>query len=147
MKKLYNWDAEKGIATCEIIVNNQIFHGEAHCHAEDRDYGNELTGCMIAETRSVIKYLAYVRHERTIALKAFKHLYKCLSTSKHFNKKSYEAKMLYRQIKIYQAEIDELKLQINSLKDNLKEYIDFKDSLYRKFRAKKTAKGEVDEIQ
>lgn len=143
MKKLYNWDAENGVATCDIIVNNQNFHGEAHCHTEDRDYGNERTGYMIAETRAAINYLYHLRNERRIILKAFKHLYKCLSTSKHFNRDSYEAKMIYRQIKIHQAEMQGLKLQINNLKDDLRTYINLKDAFYKKLRKNRGNTNEV----
>ena len=145
----FYFDPETRVATCALREQNgRGYVGMAMCHPEDEDMMSEKTGYKIALRRMEIEALrAYKRDELEQGLKALKQLYYSMKHSGQFNKKSYEAKMLYRQIKIYQAEINELQLQINSLKDNVKEYIDFKDSLYRKFRAKKTAKGEVDEIQ
>ena len=99
----YFWNEEHGIASASIYYKNYTFTGKAYCHPEDRDMMSKLTGQTIAEMRATIKYLKFVRDcELQPQLKALKQLYYSMNYSKHFDPKSYEAKMLYKQMNILQ---------------------------------------------
>ena len=85
----------QGSACCIIIYNGFEFVGEAQCHPDDMDMESERTGLCIAEARAMIKVMRFKRdYEIAPQLKILNHLYSNMSTSKYFNPKSYEAKML-----------------------------------------------------
>lgn len=56
--------------------------------------------------------------------------------STHFNEKSYENKMLQRQIRMINFDLDAVKNFIADKRKFLKDYIDNKDIAYKKFRTK-----------
>ena len=71
------------------------FTGVAYCHPDDLDFASERTGLFIAESRAIIKVLIFQRdHEIKPALATLNHLYSNMRTSKYYNPKSYEAKMI-----------------------------------------------------
>jgi hypothetical protein len=59
-----------------------------------------------------------------------------MATSKNFNPKSYEAKMIRSQIKVLENDLAAINADLANERKNLKEYIDKKDILYKKLRAK-----------
>ena len=59
-----------------------------------------------------------------------------MQTSKYFNPKSYEAKMIRSQIKVLENDLAAINADLANERKNLKEYIDKKDILYKKLRAK-----------
>ena len=59
MKKTFSFDA--GHSICTAIYKNKVFTGEAHCHPEDADFESERVGLYIAEVRTDINILTYIR--------------------------------------------------------------------------------------
>jgi hypothetical protein len=101
------------------------------------DFASERTGCYIAETRAVIRVLRYQRdHEIKPTLAAFNHLYSNMKTSKYYNPKSYEAKMLRRQIRSLENELAAVNADLAAERTSLSEYLKSKEKLYTKLRAK-----------
>lgn len=142
-KYIMNWDPEEKIASCIIEDSNNIFYGSAWCHPDDQDMGNELTGCNYAMARANIKLLQHKKNNiYRPSLKALKHLQACMNFSSHYNPKSYEARMLQRQINYYENMITITEKAIDDLRKELKTNIDQKDELYKKVRKnKKKAKN------
>ena len=141
MKYEYDWSQEFGWATCTIQDHDLIFTGAAQCHPDDEDMKNHLSGQTIAEARASIKYLKHIRdNELRPQLKILKQLYYSMNRSQHFNRKSYEAKMLFRQINRITKDIENVNHDINTLKLMISAYIDQKDEEYKKIRAHRAAK-------
>lgn len=141
-KYIMNWDPEEKIASCIIEDGNNIFYGSAWCHPDDKDFGNEATGCNYAMARANIKLLQHKKNNiYRPSLKALKHLQSCMVFSPQYNPKSYEAKALQRQINYYEDMITLTEKAIDDLRKELKTTIDQKDDLYKKIRANKKAKS------
>ena len=102
----FAFDEKLGYARCLMIYNGQAFEGGAKCHPDDMDMISERTGCCIAEARAYIKALRFKRdHEIQPKLDVLRHLYNNMQTSKYFNSKSYEAKMLRSQVGAIEKEL------------------------------------------
>ena len=133
----FAFDEKLGYARCLMIYNGQAFEGGAKCHPDDMDMISERTGCCIAEARAYIKALRFKRdHEIQPKLDVLRHLYNNMQTSKYFNSKSYEAKMLRSQIGVIEKELAAVSQDLAEEKKYLKEYIDKKDKFYKRLRAK-----------
>lgn len=131
----YDWCEPAGVATCTIYYQDQEFLGQAYCHIDDKDMQSKLTGQIIAEARAHIKYLRFVRdHELRPQLKALYQLYYSMKHSQNFNKKSYEAIMLYKQIKSVQKDMDAVKEEIKNAQTFIKDYIDQKENDFKRIR-------------
>ena len=131
----FNWHPEIGACTCEIIVDGKKYMGAAICSEEDKDMMNERTGQQIAHQRAIINYYKDVKDNQILpALKALRHLYYTMNQSSQFNPKGYEARMLYRQIRIKKEELEDLQALIKDTKDSLKNFIDKKDAFYKNIR-------------
>lgn len=127
----------QGSSCCIIRYKGFEFVGEAQCHPDDMDFESERTGLCIAEARATIKLMKFKRdYEIKPALRAIQHLHTNMQTSTQYNKKSYEAKMVYSQLKTLQKELDAINSDINEEKKYLKEYIDKKDTFHNRLRAK-----------
>ena len=141
MKYTYDWSPEFGYASCTIHDHDNQFTGKAVCHPDDEDMKNRLAGQNIAEGRASIKYLQHYRdNELRPQLKILKQLYYSMNRSKQFNRKSYEARMLFRQISRITKEIEEVNADIKTLKIMISAYIDQKDAEYKKIRSHRAAK-------
>lgn len=131
----FSFDEESGKTICKMIEGDNIFYGGAYCHPEDSDFKAKMTGEHIAAMRARIKKL---KHELNNVLKpglaALNQLYFSINRSKRYQKSSYEAKAIRRQIKIKEAEINLLKDIIKDQQDELKNYIDNKEKLYQRTR-------------
>lgn len=135
MKRTYEFNEESGISICHIFDKDEMFIGFAVCHDDDMDFLSERTGLQIAEVRAEIDALKHIRdYELTPALKALKHLQDNMKTSKNYNPKSYEAKMLRRQVCIKENELAAIKQEIIKRKAFLIDYIQQKDELHQKLR-------------
>lgn len=133
----FAFDEKLGYARCLMIYNGQAFEGGAKCHPDDMDMISERTGCCIAEARAYIKALRFKRdHEIQPKLDVLRHLYNNMQTSKYFNSKSYEAKMLRSQIGVIEKELAAVSQDLAEEKKYLKEYIDKKDKFYQRLRAR-----------
>ena len=137
----YFWSERYGTATCTLFYKNHEFTGIANCHPDDQDMMSKLTGQTIAEYRATLQYLRFIRDcELQPQLKALKQLYYSINHSKYFDPKSYEAKMLYRQIKNLKEDLEAVKEELQYQKDSLKAYLETKETDHTKIRAHKTKK-------
>lgn len=139
MKKLppeIEWNEEIGVASCVITdTYGRIHVGVAQCHENDFDMKSEKTGIEIAHRRAEIATLkSYVQNELKPRLRALKQLYYSMNRSKHFNKKSYETKMLWSQIRFIKNELAAAQETIAELEEDLMTYIEKKDEFYKKVR-------------
>lgn len=133
----FTWDEDKGIATCVLQDgDNNYFIGMAQCCDADKDMQSEKTGCNLALRRAEIKYYIHIRdNEIKPVLKTLQHLYSNMSTSKHFNPKGYEAKMLYRKIQQFKNDLDMINEILADAKQELKTTIEKKEQFYQRVRA------------
>lgn len=141
MKTSYSWNDETGEATCTIFYKGQKFCGIANCAPEDMDMKSEKTGTFIAETRAYINYLKYKRNvEIKNELNGLRQLYYTMKHSSHFCPKSYETRMLMRQIDIREQDLITLKELINIEMSTLTTYIIKKDKFYNTIRKNRKEK-------
>lgn len=146
MKYMYNWDEESKCATCIIQEGDETFYGLATCHPDDEDMMSKTTGLEIATRRAEIKYYKYLRNTIKIKLSSLNQLYYSIKHSKKFNEKSYENKMLQRQIHILNHKLATIKENIVIAEENLKMYIDSKDKFYQTIRARRGNRVKVNPI-
>lgn len=137
MKYMYNWDEESKCATCIIQEGNETFYGLATCHPDDEDMMSKTTGLEIATRRAEIKYYKYLRNTIKIKLSSLNQLYYSIKHSKKFNEKSYENRMLQRQINLIKNDLTTTNEMIVSEQQNLRAYIKSKDIFYKATRAKR----------
>ena len=134
---IFTYDKETGLAQCLIKYNGIYCDGEAHCHPDDMDFESERVGLTIAEARANIKVLRFIRdYEIKPQLKILTHLYSNMKTSKSFNPISYEAKMVRGQIRAIEKELATINNGIADEQKFVKDYIDGKDKMYKRLRAK-----------
>jgi len=112
----------------------RVFMGEAWCADEDKDFESMIMGSTIAEMRAQIAAAKTYRDDLKIKLSALNQLYYSMKHSKQFNPKSYENKMLHRQIKLIEGDLEIAKHQLAVLKLDLFEYINDKDAYHQKIR-------------
>lgn len=136
---IFSWNEETGTASCILGSNEKIYTGFAQCHPDDVDMKGEKTGCEIAFRRAKIHALRGFRDELKIKLSALNQLFYTMNKSKHFNPKSYENKMLQRQIRMTNFDLDTAKEMIATEEQNLREYIQKKDEFYNHTRARRKA--------
>jgi hypothetical protein len=138
MKRKYNYNSETGVAHIILIEGDNEFHGFASCHEDDEDFQSERIGMTIAEARAEINFLQHIRdNELMPAIKALRHVYGNMKTSKYFNLHSYEARMIRRQIRIKENDLIVVKQEINSRKQFITDYIKQKDELHDRLRKAK----------
>ena len=131
----YTWSERYGTATCTLFYKNYEFTGVANCHPDDQDMMSKLTGQTIAEYRATLQYLRFIRDcELQPQLKALKQLYYSMNHSKYFDPKSYEAKMLYRQINYLTEDLKENKYLIYLTKSQLEAYLTTKERDHKQLR-------------
>lgn len=131
----YLWDEYTGTAFATIFYKDYIFMGKAQCHPDDKDMMSKLTGQIIAEHRATLRYLRFIRDcELQPQLKSLKQLYYSMNHSKYFNPKSYEAKMLYRQINHLTEDLKENKYLIDLTKSQLETYLITKEQDHKQLR-------------
>lgn len=133
MKRYYYYDPETKQSGCRIAdTNGKQYIGVARCHPEDEPYANEYIGLTIAEARAEIHALRNFRDNELIpVVKTLTHLQTNMKTSKFYNPKSYEARMLRRQLKIKENELIAIKEEIINLQTFINNYIAEKDKLHK----------------
>ena len=133
----YNYNEMEREAIFTINYGGATFIGKSRCHPEDNDYGNERTGLTIAEARANIKLMKFKRRfEIQPKIDVLKHILANMETSKQYDPKSYEAKSVRSQLRAAQEAYNELSRDIEDEERYLKEYIDKKDHLYKRLRAR-----------
>ena len=135
IEPIFEWVEELGQTTC-VIEDKQghIFVGTATCHDDDQDMKSRRTGEEIAYRRARIEQMKYIRDEVKTELKALNQLYFSMKHSSHFNPKSYENKMLQRQIRGKNFDLDTIKEMLTTERENLKTLIQEKDKFYNQIR-------------
>lgn len=128
------FDEENGTTVCEMKYDNNYFYGEAVCANEDMDMLNKKTGQEIAFHRACIDVMKYEKNKLRIEYNGLKSAYYSMKHSKKFNPKSYEAIMLRRQMNMRENDISQLKVDIKTEKQYIKNYIEEKDAFYKKMR-------------
>lgn len=137
MNYTVDYEYTEGYASYTIVYGDYRFIGEATCHLEDMDFVSERVGLTIAETRANIKFLRHIRNcEFLPQFKILKHLYSNIQTSKSYNPNSYEAKMLRSQIHAIEKDLAAINKEIDYEKKFLKDYINGKDKMFKRLRAK-----------
>lgn len=139
MKEVYKnlefvFDEENGTTICVMKYDNRDFMGTAVCAPEDMDYLSKKTGQEIAFNRASVEVLKYDKFCLTQELKGLKSLYYSIKHSKKYNPKSYEAIMLRHQINMRENDIAQLKVDIKTTQQYIKNYIDQKDKAYKIWR-------------
>ena len=139
MKEVYknlefNFDEENGTTICVMKYDNRDFMGTAVCAPEDMDYHSKKTGQEIAFNRASVEVLKYDKFCLTQELKGLKSLYYSIKHSKKYNPKSYEAIMLRHQMNMRENDIAQLKVDIKTTQQYIKNYINQKDKAYKIWR-------------
>lgn len=125
--------------TCCYIVDEQdrIAVGAAMCHEDDLDMISARTGQELSYRRAHMDYLRIKRdQDLKPRLAALKQLYYSMKHSKQFNPKSYENRMLQRQIRIIEFDLTTIKEILAHERQSLKEYIAGKDKIHNRLRAR-----------
>ena len=136
MKKTFKFEA--GHATCVTVYKHKTFIGEAHCHPDDADFESERVGSYIADIRSDIEVLKYMRdYELRPAYNCLNHILCSMKRSKLYNEKSYESKFIRRQLHRIQNQLTAVNNEIATLRLTLKVYIKDKEEFYQKIRKDK----------
>ena len=137
----FYWNPEEKTATCTIYDGNKTYVGIAKCQDVDADMCSEKTGYEIAFFRARIKLYIANREELKIRLSALKYYFNSINQSKKYNEKSYEVKILKKQMKIIELDIALMENMINEEKQQLKTYIDLKDAFYKKIRSNRAQRS------
>lgn len=119
---------------CYLTDGDNQFIGMTTCHPDDMPYASELTGGYIAEGRAIIKMLQH--HKNNVIkpqIEVLEHLYGCMKSSKSYNAKSNETRLIRRQLQMKKNELANLRCDIENIKQTLKEYISLKDKQYAKY--------------
>ena len=133
----FEWDEVTRTAHCYINIDDtQLIIGSAKCCPEDYDMSSEKTGCEIAYYRASIKLIQhFIINDINPRLSALKQLYYSINQSSQYNAKSYESRMIRRQIRLVQNELDVAKDMLIDRKDQLKEYLKKKEEFYKMIRS------------
>ena len=134
----FYWDGERGICRCTITVSDGKYVGYAYVHPLDADMMSEKVGQEIAYNRAIISMLKGEKRKLKLELRGLNSLYYSMKHSPHFNQKSYEAKMLYRQIKMRNDDIETIDEMVQDIQDFLTNYINKKDELYQHIRTNRS---------
>ena len=112
------WDEKTGKSIFIINYKDKQFIGSAQCCEEDIEYKSEIFGEALAQNRATRQYFAFIRDYEIIPeLKSLNQLYYSMKHSTQFNPQSYEAKMLFRQIKQRKEDLKILKFSIQDLRN------------------------------
>jgi thiamine kinase-like enzyme len=136
VKYIYDWDSDKGVASCIIYYNDSITGvGSATCHPIDNDFKSENTGKQIAQMRAEIDLIKKINnYEIKPGIVALKHVYCTMLHSTHYNPKSYEAIRIKKELAHLMDELEENKNAIKEIRATLDNYIKEKDNFYKKVK-------------
>ena len=140
VKYNFKWDEDTGVCICYFNspLNGNYIEAKAICHAEDSDMKNRRTGEGIAASRADIKMVQdYIRNTLKPGLAALKQLYYTMKHSSKYSPRGYEAKKLYKHIRMFEEEIADCKQLIADCKAELSTYLKNKDMAYKIIRKKR----------
>lgn len=136
VKYIYDWDSDKGVASCIIYYNDSITGiGSATCHPIDNDFKSENTGKQIAQMRAEIDLIKKIKMFEIIpGIKAMKHVLGTMVHSSKYNEFSYEANRLKREIQNSEMYLESLNDTLENMKYELSNFINIKDMFYTAHR-------------
>ena len=120
--KLINsyYNKENGISYSIIQTDKGIFSASSLLREEDKDVESSFLGCELAEKKAQIKYLQTENREFLYAIHILENLEKELKCIKGYNPHSLEARRLRRKIYDFDYQIEELKKELDEVKDSSK---------------------------
>lgn len=115
MFKLIDSNYNKGISYVKILTDKGTFEDYAYLSEEDKEQESIFAGCQIAEYRCIIQYYKKVLSQINLKLQTYYDLQKDFSQ----HSPAYQNDILYRRIRQKEAEKEETKKRIESLKVNI----------------------------
>lgn len=115
MFKLIDSNYNKGISYVKILTDKGTFEDYAYLSKEDKEQESVFAGCQIAEYRCIIQYYKKVLSQINLKLQTYYDLQKDFSQ----HSPAYQNDILYRRIRQKEAEKEETKKRIESLKVNI----------------------------
>lgn len=137
----FYFNSEDGSTLCVINTKHKTYVGTAQCSPQDMDMLSEKTGGEIAFHRAKIHMITDQKDILTHELDGLLKYYYSIRQSKKFNKKDYAVRMLIRQIKIKQNDIDDLNELLTYEKETLKQYMEQKAIFYNRIRESRKGKN------
>lgn len=141
MSKKHNtkfyWDSEQKIARCILTSGDKKYTGMAFCHPTDTDMASEKVGYEIAYHRALISLLKDEKRKLKLELKGLNSLLYAINNSPRFNPKSYETKMLYRQIQMREDDIESVNELLRDVDGWVKNFIETKENFYQQIRKRR----------
>ena len=145
MKRKWSFDENTGVASYSLFIDGREFTDTAACAEVDREFMSEKTGLTIASQRAKIKYLNHkCQNDLKPRIAALKQYYYSINMSKQFNDKSYEAKMLYRQIEGLEEELAATKTLLAQAKQDLDLYLTQKNSFYTALKRMRELRDKIE---
>lgn len=141
----FYWDEERGMCRCTVMDKGIKYNGFAFCHPTDLDMKSQKTGEEIAYNRALISALKAKKKELKLELRGLLGYYYAIQHNPQFNSKSYEARMLYRQIRMRQDDIESVDEEIDSLDFYISSYIKEKDKFYAAIRQMRQKNAQITE--
>ena len=130
----FYFNPDEGSSLCMITTKTKTYIGTAQCAEVDKDMMSEKTGCEIAYHRAIIHSLEDKLSDLKNELAGLRKYYYTVNQSKYYDENAYMAKMLQRQIKYREDDIEDIKILISEEKTYLKQYMAAKAEFYKKIR-------------
>ena len=130
----FYFNPDEGSSLCVITTKTKTYIGTAQCAEVDKDMMSEKTGCEIAYHRAIIHSLEDKLSDLKNELAGLRKYYYTVNQSKYYDENAYMAKMLQRQIKYREDDIEDIKILISEEKTYLKQYMAAKAEFYKKIR-------------
>lgn len=134
MKTKFTFNENTGITTCTIEVNQLKIKGIARKHPEETAE-NRFAGEEIAYNRAIINlYKWIIRNELKPQIKQLNHIMTCYTMNRTLKEalKVPEIKIVYKELKRREEEVEIFKDIIAAYKYNLSSYINSLNSLGQK---------------
>lgn len=129
MKTTFSYDGHETV--CTIQIRDRKYVGTTYCHSEDLDMESQKIGEEIASQRAVVKLLKDSKKHYAAQVKTLTDFYSSLGKVK----KSYVTYRIEKEIAMLNATIEELKEAIDSIEEQIKDYINGKQTFQNKVRA------------
>lgn len=137
MKRFYKYDSEANKAEYLIHDHQNVYKGEAYCHPEDKEFANQQTGLMIAQTRAQIACFKAKRKESKMKFKTLSDFHKSLLGTKKYDVDSYCERHFNKELEALKEEIEIYDDMVKSLTLYLSEYLNQREEYYQKYRKNK----------
>lgn len=126
---------------CCKRIRGKDYIGYAYCNPED-EYSQRL-GERLAANRASIEYLCAQRDSLIEQRKSLRHLRSIFERSSKANSESYEFKMVMRQLKKIEEDIEDLRYVIKEAKEVDKRYVETRIRILEKSKTNSNDGGSV----